>query len=193
MSYQLTTPIVGTNLTLTKVTADDIPDLAAALVSPTTWFSQTWGYHNLESFRAGMELMLAQQAAGQALSLKATHNGEVVATSRFHSAPANFTRVEIGFTWIADQWQRTFVNTELKLLMLNHAFEVMNVRRVEFAVHPLNEKSNVAMKRIGARLDGTLRSWRFNPNNPTDNGDRNLYSIISSDWAEVKANLQARL
>lgn len=195
MSYGVDTfqPLQGPRLTLLKAVPGDLEEMAQALISPTTWFSRTWGLNDLASLRAGLTPTFEQQAQGQCLFLKALHQDKIVAISNFHSAPKNFTRVEIGFTWIADAWQRTFVNTELKLLMLSHAFDTMKVRRVEFSVHPANEKSRLAMLRIGAKYEGTLRQWRFNPNNPTDDGDRCIYAILDYEWPMVEKALKSHI
>lgn len=138
--------------------------------------------------------MLDRQAKSESLTIVAIHNetSEMLATSTYQYPSQGFKRVEIGFTWIADQWQRTFVNSELKYLMLEHAFEDMRVVRVEFSVHPNNQKSNAAMKRLGATLEGTLRKWRFLSG--ADDGNRNIYSIIDDEWPDIKARLlQARV
>jgi N-acetyltransferase len=79
----------------------------------------------------------------------------------------------------------------MKYLMLKLAFEDLGLRRVEFCVHPSNEKSNQAMLRIGAKLEGTLRQWRFLA--ATDSGDRNIYSVLSSEWSDRKKWFQDRL
>ncbi len=120
----------------------------------------------------------------------AKFNGQFVASSVYQYPNENFRRVEIGFTWVADKWQKTFVNSELKLLMLDYAFNVMKVNRVEFSVHPTNEKSNRAMKRLGATLEGTLRKWRYIEN--LDDGNRNIYSIIDDEWPRLRSQLIIR-
>jgi N-acetyltransferase len=77
-------------------------------------------------------------------------------------------------------------------LMLDYAFEKMKVNRVEFSVHPTNEKSNSSMRRLGAKLEGTLRKWRFLPGLIPDDGNRNLYSIIDDEWPGIREQLLAR-
>lgn len=184
--------IIGPQLTLTRVLPADLEPLAKALISPTTWFSKTRGLTTPEAFINHFHKLLERQSRGEVLVLAAKYNGQFVAMSIFQYPSENFSRVEIGFTWIADKWQRTFVNSELKLLMLDYAFKVMKVARVEFSVHPTNEKSNRAMKRIGATLEGTLRKWRFIPGNIPDDGNRNIYSILDDEWPRLRQQLIIR-
>lgn len=97
-------------------------------------------------------------------------------------------RLEIGFTWIVPEWQRTAVNTEAKYLMLRHAFEKWSCRRVEFKTDALNQRSREAIRRLGAQEEGTLRKHMA-----THTGrqrDSVYFSIIDSEWPVVKARLE---
>jgi RimJ/RimL family protein N-acetyltransferase len=148
------------------------------------------GINTKEKLHSYLSNFIDRDAKGEGLTLVARLNStnEAVGISRFHNAGPNFLRVEIGFTWIADRWTRTFVNTEKKKAMLGYAFEKMAVKRVEFSVDPQNEKSNKAMIRIGAKFEGTLRKWRFL--NETDQGHRNIYSIIDDEWPRIKIRFE---
>ena len=100
-------------------------------------------------------------------------------------------KAEIGSTWIAPAWQRTACNTEAKFLMLQHAFEVCHCIRVELKTDALNQKSRNAILRIGAKEEGTLRQHLI-----TSTGrvrDSVYFSILESEWPEVKHCLQARM
>ena len=101
--------------------------------------------------------------------------------------------VEIGATFLAASAQRTPVNTEAKLLMLTHAFEVWGVLRVSLKTDARNERSRAAIERLGARYDGTLR--RHMPAYGPGGGPRDsaFFSILSEEWPEVKSRLQSRL
>jgi RimJ/RimL family protein N-acetyltransferase len=102
-----------------------------------------------------------------------------------------FEAAEIGSTWLAASAQRTAVNTEAKLLMLTHAFEVWGLRRVNLKTDARNARSRTAIERLGARLDGILRAQL-----PASDGgvrDTALYSILASEWPTVKAGLVARI
>ena len=118
-------------------------------------------------------------------------SNKIVGSTRFGNIDVNNRRVEIGWTWIGKDWQRTFVNTEAKLLMLRHAFEVWKCIRVEFKTDFLNEKSRNAILRIGAKEEGVFRQHMT-----TDSGrfrDSVYYSIIDSEWENIKSNLAGRL
>ena len=100
-------------------------------------------------------------------------------------------RVEIGSTWYRDDVQRTSINTESKLLLMGYAFEKLNCIAVEFRTHFMNRQSRRAIERLGAKLDGILRSHMIIANGTIR--DTVVYSVIRSEWAAVKANLKCML
>lgn len=117
--------------------------------------------------------------------------GKVIGSTRFGNIEPAHRKTEIGWTWISPRWQRTNVNTEAKLLMLDHAFETWKCVRVELKTDALNEKSRRAIKRLGAREEGILRRHLI-----TDAGrfrDTVYFSIIDSEWQTVKADLMEKL
>jgi N-acetyltransferase len=99
--------------------------------------------------------------------------------------------VDIGFTWLAGPAQRTHVNTEAKLLMLTHAFEVWRVHRVALQTDVRNKRSWAAIERIGGQLDGTMRADRPGGDDTVRTSAR--FSIVSAEWPAVKERLTARL
>jgi RimJ/RimL family protein N-acetyltransferase len=118
-------------------------------------------------------------------------SGRVIGSTRFMSIDRVNRRVEIGSTWIAPAWQRTAVNTEAKYLMLQHAFDEWGCVRVELKTDALNEQSRDAILRIGAKEEGTLRRHVV-----TCTGrirDSVYFSILDSEWPEVRATLQAKM
>jgi N-acetyltransferase len=96
-------------------------------------------------------------------------------------------RVEIGGTWYRKSIQRSQVNTECKLLLLGHAFDALHCIAVEFRTHYLNDQSRRGIERLGAKLDGVLRSHQIASNGTLR--DTCVYSIIASEWPTVKAHL----
>mgnify|MGYP005999242339 CR=1 FL=1 len=118
-------------------------------------------------------------------------SGKVVGSTRFMKANLPNKRVEIGFTFIAKSFQKTRINTETKLLMLTHAFEVMGLNRVEFITDYLNNASRNAIVRIGAKEEGVLRSHMVMPDGRIR--DSVLFSITNNEWAGVKQNLAFKL
>ena len=99
--------------------------------------------------------------------------------------------VEIGATWLAPAAQRTPINTEAKLLMLTHAFEVWRVHRVSLLTDARNMRSRNAILRLGARFDGVIRVARIAADSVIR--DTAVFSIIEAEWPEVKAGLRRRL
>lgn len=100
-------------------------------------------------------------------------------------------RVEIGSTWYRKRVQRTPLNTECKLLLLQHAFETLSCIAVEFRTHYFNYASRRAIERLGAKLDGILRNHRLAADGTLR--DTCAYSIIASEWPTVKAHLRYQL
>ena len=99
--------------------------------------------------------------------------------------------IDIGFTWLAGSAQRTPVNTEAKLLMMTHAFEVWEVHRVALQTDVRNKRSWAAIERIGGQLDGIMRADRPGSDDTVRTSAR--FSIVAEEWPDVKARLTARL
>ena len=117
--------------------------------------------------------------------------GDVVGSTRYFNVDAANRRLEIGHTWYAQRAQRTAINTECKLLLLTHAFEALHCIAVEFRTHFFNHQSRRGIERLGAKLDGILRSHQIAPNGTLR--DTVVYSIIASEWPTVKAHLNYQL
>jgi RimJ/RimL family protein N-acetyltransferase len=115
----------------------------------------------------------------------------IAGSTRFRMIEAIHRRVEIGFTFLAADYQRTHVNSAAKLLMLEHAFEAWGVNRVELLTDVLNERSRAAIARLGAEQEGILRSHMVMPDGRVR--DSAVYSIVGARWPAVRASLEARL
>jgi RimJ/RimL family protein N-acetyltransferase len=146
-----------------------------------------------EDFRRLIDKAFEEQQRGESIVFATVerNSGRSIGSTRFMNIDRTNRRVEIGSTWISPAWQRTAVNTEAKYLMLRHAFEVWNCMRVELKTDALNQKSRNAILRIGAKEEGTLRRHLL-----THTGrvrDTVYFSILDSEWPEVKAKLEARI
>lgn len=117
--------------------------------------------------------------------------GEVIGCTRFWKIDRHNRKLEIGSTWIASRWQRSFVNTEAKYLMLCHAFDDMNCVRVQFTTDEINHTSRAAILRLGAQQEGIVRHERIMPDGRKRNSVR--FSIIDDEWPAVRQRLQQRL
>lgn len=121
--------------------------------------------------------------------------GKAVGMTTYMNIDATNRRVEIGSTWYRQSVQRSPLNTEAKRLLLTHAFEELNCIAVEFRTHFFNQQSRRAIERLGAKLDGVLRSHQINPH-PMAPGalrDTCVYSIVASEWPNVKTHLDYQL
>lgn len=117
--------------------------------------------------------------------------GDIVGSTRYHDVVAPIDRVEIGYTWYAKRWQRTHVNTACKLLLLEHAFETLACSVVGFRTDAFNFDSRRAVTALGATQDGTLRHHQ--PRRDGTARDTVMFSILASEWPDVKRHLELRL
>ena len=140
-----------------------------------------------------IERRLALQESGSMLpfAIIEKSDGRAVGMTTYMNIDAANRRLEIGSTWYRKSVQRSALNTECKLLLLQHAFEQLDSVAVEFRTHFVNVQSRRAIERLGAKLDGVLRSHMIMANGTLR--DTAVYSIISSEWPTVKANLQWQL
>ena len=148
---------------------------------------------SLEDFQRLMEKSLGEQGRGKSIVFATMErsSGKVIGSTRFMNIDRVNRRVEIGSTWIAPAWHRSAVNTEAKYLMLRHAFEEWKCMRVELKTDALNQRSRNAILRIGAKEEGTLRKHLI-----TCTGrirDTVYFSILDTEWPEVKPKLEAML
>jgi N-acetyltransferase len=146
-----------------------------------------------EDFRTLVDKIFSEQERGESVAFATVERGfgQTIGSTRFMNIDRANRRVEIGSTWIVPAWQRTAVNTEAKYLMLRHAFEVWKCARVELKTDALNQKSRNAILRIGAKEEGTLRKHTV-----TWTGrirDSVYFSILDTEWPEVKVRLEAKL
>ena len=118
-------------------------------------------------------------------------NDQIAGSTRFMKADLPNKRIEIGFTFLGKTWQRSPINTEAKLLMLAHAFETLELNRVELLTDYLNDSSRQAILRLGAKEEGVLRNHMVMPDGRVR--DSVIYSIVKGDWPGVKQNLEHKL
>jgi N-acetyltransferase len=146
-----------------------------------------------DDMRAYIEQALSERARGTSLPFATIDrsSGKAIGSTRYLNIDASNLRVEIGSTWLAKQWQQTGANTEAKYLMLRYAFEKLGCMRVEFKTDSRNQQSREAILRLGAKEEGTLRNhmltWTGRVRHTV------YYSIIDSEWPEVKARLERKL
>jgi RimJ/RimL family protein N-acetyltransferase len=189
MAWLEPTILRGANVTLAPLELRHCDDLIEAVRDGELfqlWYTSVPAPEIMQSL---VQQRLEQQAAGVLLPFVAIDNATSKAagmTNYLNVDTAN-RRVEIGGTWYRKRLQRTSFNTEAKLLLLTHTFETLNCIAVEFRTHFFNHQSRRAIERLGAKLDGILRSHQVAPNGTLR--DTCVYSIIASEWPAVKAHL----
>lgn len=181
-----------------------VPALVAAADESRAHYGLTWVPGDAAAMARFVDAALAQAARGLEVPFATVdqRRGRVVGSTRFCNVerwpwsgapaapvPAGPDAVEIGHTWLAASAQRTYVNTEAKLLMLGHAFEVWRVRRVTLKTDARNVRSRAAIERLGARFDGILRAHM-----PAADGgvrDSAMYSMLAGEWPAARERLTA--
>ncbi|MEM6517529.1 MAG: GNAT family protein [Bacteroidota bacterium] len=118
-------------------------------------------------------------------------SGKIIGCTRFYNIYKQNRRVEIGYTWYAQSFQKTAINSECKLLLLQYAFEELNCIAVQFMTDWFNLPSRKAISRLGAKQDGILRQHRIN--NDGSFRDTVVFSITNPEWIGVKKSLEQRL
>ena len=117
--------------------------------------------------------------------------GDIVGATRYFNVDATNRRLEIGHTWYAKRVQRSAVNTECKLLLLEHAFETLGCMRVEFKTDARNARSRGALEALGCRFEGIHRKHMLVRGG--DVRDSAYYSVLDVDWPVVRERLRARV
>ena len=146
-----------------------------------------------DAMQAEIERRLGLQAKETMLpfTVLSTALNRVVGMTTYMNVDAAQRRVEIGSTWYAASSQRTPLNTECKLLLLTHAFEVLDCVAVEFRTSAFNHASRNAILRLGAKHDGVLRNHMRHADGSLR--DTFVFSIIAPEWPAVKSHLQFQL
>ena len=165
---------------------DDLVEAAKDGALWTLWYTSV---PSPETMQPEIERRLALRAAGSMLPFAVIDNTttRAVGMTAYMNVDVINRRVEIGSTWYRKSVQRTALNTQCKLMLLTQAFEALDCIAVEFRTHAFNHQSRSAIERLGAKLDGVLRSHQIASNGTLR--DTYVYSIIASEWPTVKANL----
>lgn len=133
-------------------------------------------------------LDMRERLGGMPFTVRNAATGDVVGSTRYFNVDATNRRLEIGHTWYAQRAQRTAINTDCKLLLLTHAFEVLGCIAVEFRTHWFNHASRNAIARLGAKQDGVLRNHQLMADG--SRRDTVVFSILDSEWPAVRAHLR---
>src|SRR5438067_1113004 len=175
---------------LTKEHAAALREAAADGNLLQLWFTSVPEPDQTESY---ISQALDGQAAGHMLPFAVRELGtnRIVGATRYHDIIKPAHRVEIGYTWYAKRWQKSHVNTACKLLLLGHAFDALECKVVGLRTDNFNFASQHAIEALGAKKDGVLRHHA--PRRDGTVRDTVMYSIIVSEWPDVKRHLEGRL
>jgi N-acetyltransferase len=180
-------------VTLEPLAARHHDDLVEAVKDGELWGLWYTAIPRPEKMSAEIERRLGLQKTGSMLPFAVIDNASsrAVGMTTYMNIDAPNRRVEIGSTWYRKSVQRTPLNTQCKLMLLGHAFEALNCIAVEFRTHFFNHQSRKGIERLGAKLDGILRSHSIQPNGTLR--DTCVYSIVAAEWPTVKAHLAYQL
>jgi RimJ/RimL family protein N-acetyltransferase len=183
----------GRCVRLEPLTTQHVAGLAEVGLDDDLWKWIPTPVRTIEEMRTYVQTALDEQKSGSALpfALIERASGRAIGSTRYGNIERAHRRLEIGWTWVARSWQRTVMNTEAKYLLLRHAFETLNCIRVELKTDSLNDRSRAAILRIGAREEGTLRNHMITASGRIRHTV--YFSIVDSEWPEVKARLENRL
>ncbi|NBY06417.1 MAG: N-acetyltransferase, partial [Betaproteobacteria bacterium] len=189
--------LTGQYATLVPLVIEHHDDLVEAVLDGELWRLWYTAIPTPEGVAAEIKRRLGLQDQGAMLPFAVIENatGKAVGLTTYMNIDNGNRRVEIGSTWYRRRVQRTALNTECKMLLLQHAFEQLQCIAVEFRTHFFNQQSRAGIERLGAKLDGVLRSHQVNPH-PDAKGtlrDTCVYSVTAPEWPTVRAHLNYQL
>ncbi|MEW6732043.1 MAG: GNAT family protein [Acidobacteriota bacterium] len=180
----------GKHVKLVPLTIEHASGLSVAAAYPEIWRWMPFALQSEEQMRGFINTVVKMAETKTALpfTIISKITGDPVGATGYWYIEPHHRRLDIGASWVTPKWQRSAVNTEAKYLLLRHAFEEWQCLRVGFTVDSLNEKSCIALKRIGAKEEGVLRNHMVQP----DGRKRHsiCFSVIDTEWPEVKARLE---
>ncbi len=190
------TPVIltGKYARLEPLTEAHIPGLAEIGIGQDFWHFMLYGDMNTEADMRNWVLdILGRAEKGTDLPFVAIDltSGRVAGATRYLNIVPKDRGLEIGGTWYGIDFQRTAINTECKYLLMTHAFETLHAIRVQLKTDSRNERSQKAIERIGAKKEGVLRNHMILPDGYIR--DSVFYSVLDSEWLDVKKNLKAMM
>jgi RimJ/RimL family protein N-acetyltransferase len=195
MTKMIVSPVTleGPSIRLVPLSEAHHGPFCAAGLDDELWRWSPTPVRTPDEMAAYIAVALSEQARGAALPFAVVEksSGRVIGSTRYGGIEPVHRRVEIGWTWLARPWHRTATNTEAKYLLLRHAFETLGCIRVELKTDALNERSRAAIRRIGAREEGILRSHMIAAGGRIR--DTVYHGIVAAEWPAVKAALETKL
>ena len=186
------TTLAGEHVVLEPLEVQHADALAEAAADGELWRLWYTFVPAPEAVVGYIDTALAERAqGGLAFAVRDRASDTVIGSTRYCHVDETNRRAEIGYTWYAQRFQRTAINSECKRLMLAHAFETLDAIAIEFRTHWHNRASRAAIARLGAKQDGVLRNHQI-----SDDGilrDTVVFSILAHEWPAVRQNLDFKL
>ena len=185
--------LTGSKVVLEPLSLEHLDGLISAVKDGELW--KLWFTSIPAPEKAGEYIKTAlgmrENAGAMPFIVRDRESNKIIGCTRYFNVDEVNQRLEIGYTWYSESYQRTAVNTECKYLLLSHAFEKLDAIAVEFRTHWHNHKSRAAIARLGAKQDGVLR----NHQRTADGSYRDtvVFSIINLEWPAVKQSLMFKL
>jgi len=185
--------VAGHGIRLEPLAHDHHDGLAVAAADGRLWELWFTAVPEPAQTRAYIADALAGQEDGHMLpwAVRELTSGTLIGSTRYHDIDAAIDRVEIGFTWYAKRWQRSHVNTGCKLLLLGHAFDALGRKVVGLRTDNFNLTWQRAIEALGAKKDGVIRHHAKRRDGSVR--DTVMFSILASEWPDVKRHLELRL
>jgi N-acetyltransferase len=202
MSSELSVTLFGRYVTLTPLAMEDVPGLVRAASGDRSTFGWSIVPESSDLMYEVVRRLVTEGVERTAVpfATRRSDTNEIIGMTRFLTLRWYFDRaypdaVEIGGTFLAAEAQRTAANTEAKLLMMTHAFDIWGVRRLDLKTDERNERSRRAIERVGGQFEGVLRNWQAAQVDGEAGRTRNsaIYSILDTEWPDVRARLEERL
>jgi N-acetyltransferase len=154
------------------------------------WFTSVPAPETIEKY---IDTALSGEVAGHMLPwvVRDLSSGEVAGSTRYHDIVPAIDRVEIGYTFYGQRWQRTHVNTACKLLLFGHAFDSLECAVVGLRTDNFNFASQHAIAALGAKKDGVIRHHQARRDGTVR--DTVIFSVLRSEWRDVRRHLELRL
>jgi RimJ/RimL family protein N-acetyltransferase len=183
----------GHGVRLEPMTREHHDGLVAAASDGELWKLWVTSVPEPDQAHAYISAALAGRDSGHMLPwvVRELGTGLVVGSTRYHDIVPAADRVEIGYTWYGKRWQKSHVNTACKLLLLDHAFETLECRVTGLRTDNFNFASQKAIEGLGAKKDGVIRHHA--PRRDGTVRDTVIYSILATEWPDVKRHLESRL
>ncbi|MVT07751.1 GNAT family N-acetyltransferase [Chitinophaga tropicalis] len=185
--------LIGNRISLVSLESEHLDALALFSTDPEIWKFLSVSLNSREDVDQWYEEAKAAETQGKVIPfvIKENKTAEIIGSTRLFDVDIKHKTAEMGWTWLDPKFFGQKINLEAKLLLLTYSFETLYLNRVQFKTDITNIRSQKALQKIGAKLEGTLRSYRIRRNGSL--GDSLVYSIIISEWLEIKESIIKKL